>query len=82
MTQGEMHEDETHTDESLVRRLLAEHIPQWAGLPVRRVPSAGTVNALYRLGEEMVVHDDLQPPLHPAEDAAPPILAISSKAAQ
>ena len=29
--------------------------PQWAGLSIAPVPSAGTDNALYRLGDDMVV---------------------------
>jgi len=50
-----MHADEIDTDVSLVRRLLAAQFPDWAGLPIVRVASAGTDNALYRLGEELVV---------------------------
>ncbi len=50
-----MHVDEIDTDEPLVRRLLAAQYPQWAQLPISRFPSAGTVNALYRLGTDMVV---------------------------
>ena len=50
-----MHVDELHTDEPLVRRLLAGQFPQWAELPLERVASSGTDNALYRLGEDMVV---------------------------
>ncbi|WP_229891231.1 aminoglycoside phosphotransferase family protein [Streptomyces mashuensis] len=42
-------------DTDLVRRLVAGQFPQWAGLPVERVPSGGTVNAMYRLGDRMVV---------------------------
>jgi aminoglycoside phosphotransferase (APT) family kinase protein len=41
--------------EPLVRRLLAAQFPQWADLPLKRVDSSGTVNALYRLGDELVV---------------------------
>ena len=36
-------------------RLLAAQFPQWADLPIEPVPSAGTDNALYRLGDDMVV---------------------------
>ena len=36
-------------------RLLAAQFPQWADLPIEPVGSAGTDNALYRLGEHMVV---------------------------
>ena len=50
-----MHADELHTDVSLVRRLLAGQFPEWADLPIERVPSSGTDNALYRLGDELVV---------------------------
>jgi aminoglycoside phosphotransferase (APT) family kinase protein len=50
-----MHEGELHTDAALVRRLLAGQFPQWAELPIERVASAGTSNALYRLGEDLVV---------------------------
>lgn len=50
-----MHADELDIDAALVRRLLAAQFPQWANLPLERVPSAGTDNALYRLGEELVV---------------------------
>ena len=50
-----MHADEVVTDVDLVRRLLAAQFPQWAGLPLERVPSSGTVNALYRLGDDRVV---------------------------
>jgi aminoglycoside phosphotransferase (APT) family kinase protein len=50
-----MHEDEVATDAALVKRLLAAQFPQWAELPVERVASSGTDNALYRLGKDMVV---------------------------
>jgi aminoglycoside phosphotransferase (APT) family kinase protein len=50
-----MHADEIDIDVSLVGRLLAAQFPQWAHLPLERVQSAGTDNALYRLGEELVV---------------------------
>ena len=50
-----MHADEVATDASLVRRLLAAQFPDWAGLPIERVPSSGTDNAIYRLGDDMAV---------------------------
>ncbi|MEE6258530.1 aminoglycoside phosphotransferase family protein [Plantactinospora sonchi] len=50
-----MHADEIDVSPELVARLVAGQFPQWAGLPLRPVPTAGTVNALYRLGERMVV---------------------------
>ncbi|MEU2507958.1 aminoglycoside phosphotransferase family protein [Streptomyces sp. NPDC007863] len=42
-------------DEALVRRLIAARFPHWAGLDVRAVASAGTDNALFRLGDDLVV---------------------------
>lgn len=55
MADRKMHADEIHTDVGLVRRLLAGQFPEWAALPLQPVPSAGTDNALYRLGDDMVV---------------------------
>ncbi|RIH90582.1 Phosphotransferase enzyme family protein [Calidithermus terrae] len=55
MSSGRMHADELDTDASLVRRLLEAQFPQWAGLPVEPVRSAGTDNAIYRLGDGMAV---------------------------
>jgi len=50
-----MHTDELDIDAALVRRLLAAQFPQWAGLTIEPVASAGTDNALFRLGKEMAV---------------------------
>jgi aminoglycoside phosphotransferase (APT) family kinase protein len=55
MTAVNMHANEVHTDAQLVGRLLAAQFPQWADLPLTPVSSAGTDNALYRLGGDMVV---------------------------
>jgi aminoglycoside phosphotransferase (APT) family kinase protein len=50
-----MHADELDLDIPLVSRLLARQFPQWAGLPLRPVEPLGTDNALFQLGDEMVV---------------------------
>ncbi|WP_138903352.1 aminoglycoside phosphotransferase family protein [Streptomyces albidochromogenes] len=42
-------------DDDLVLRLIAAQFPRWAGLAVERCPSGGTVNAMFRLGDDMVV---------------------------
>ncbi len=55
MSGRKMHADEMDTDVRLVGRLLAGQFPQWAHLPLEPVPSAGTDNALYRLGGDMAV---------------------------
>jgi aminoglycoside phosphotransferase (APT) family kinase protein len=50
-----MHPDEVGIDVTLVARLLAAQFPHWTDLPIKPLPSAGTDNALYRLGEDKVV---------------------------
>jgi aminoglycoside phosphotransferase (APT) family kinase protein len=50
-----MHDDEVDTDADLVRGLLASQHPQWVDLPIERVASAGTDNAMYRLGDDLAV---------------------------
>ncbi|MFI9787120.1 aminoglycoside phosphotransferase family protein [Kitasatospora sp. NPDC051984] len=49
-----LHEDEIPTDESVVRRLLAEQRPEWAELPILAAGS-GTDNRMFRLGDELLV---------------------------
>jgi len=48
-----MHLDELEIDETLARRLLASQFPEWADLALRRVEPRGTVNAIFRLGQEL-----------------------------
>jgi aminoglycoside phosphotransferase (APT) family kinase protein len=55
MSAKKMHDDEVSTDAALVRRLLSAQFPEWAGLEVAAVRSAGTDNALFRLGDDLVV---------------------------
>jgi aminoglycoside phosphotransferase (APT) family kinase protein len=50
-----MHADEADIDSDLVRSLLRDQFPRWADLPLERVDSGGTVNAIYRLGDELAV---------------------------
>jgi aminoglycoside phosphotransferase (APT) family kinase protein len=50
-----MHDGEVNTDAHLVRRLLLAQFPEWADLPLSPVESAGTDNAIYRLGDDMSV---------------------------
>lgn len=48
-----MHDEEVEIDGPLVRRLLSSQFPQWSDLSVEAVTSTGTVNAIYRLGEDL-----------------------------
>lgn len=67
MPDTRLHADEIEVDRSLVQRLIVGQFPQWAGLPIRPVRSAGTDNVMLRLGEGMAV----RLPRHPR--AAPQI---------
>jgi aminoglycoside phosphotransferase (APT) family kinase protein len=60
-----MHDDQVDITPVAVARLVASQFPQWRDLPVRAVTSHGTVNALFRLGDEIV----LRFPLRPSPDA-------------
>lgn len=55
MSSKKMHADEVDINPSLVQRLIATQFPQWADLLIQPVPSAGTDNAMYRLGNDKVV---------------------------
>lgn len=63
-----LHKGEVPTDAELVRRLVASQFPHFGDLEVVAFPSTGTVNAIYRLGDDLYVRlprhrrwvDDLQ----------------------
>ena len=48
-----MHDGEAEIDVALVRRLVTAQFPRLAGLQVCQVRSTGTVNAIYRLGDQL-----------------------------
>jgi aminoglycoside phosphotransferase (APT) family kinase protein len=50
-----MHEAEVAVDEDLVRRLLAEQMPDLADIPLVMVEPWGTDHAIWRLGDDLVV---------------------------
>jgi len=62
-----LHADEIEIDRALVERLVCGQFPQWAGLGLRPVGSAGTDNVMWRLGQDLAV----RMPRHPR--AAPQI---------
>ena len=49
-----MHPGQLDVAPETVRRLVARQFPQWRELPLRAVPTQGTVNALFRLGDDLV----------------------------
>ena len=48
-----MHAEELDVPVGTAERLVAEQLPALASLPVRSVPSVGTVNAVFRLGDDL-----------------------------
>lgn len=50
-----MHEGEVRIDAALVERLVADQLPHLADRPVRTIPATGTMNAIYRLGDDLCV---------------------------
>jgi len=50
-----LHADEVDIDDAVVAGLLRFQFPEWAGLPLHRVRSTGTDNAIYRLGDDMAI---------------------------
>lgn len=49
-----MHPDQLPVPLSTVRALVAAQFPHWRDLQIRPVPSPGTVNAIFRIGDEFV----------------------------
>ena len=56
-----MHAGQLKVSVEAVRRLVVEQFPEWAGLPISRVVSHGTVNALFRVGDRLAARFPLQP---------------------
>jgi len=56
-----LHSDEIPIDAELVRLLVGRVMPAYADAPVRRLASSGSTNALFRLGEELLVRLPRQP---------------------
>jgi aminoglycoside phosphotransferase (APT) family kinase protein len=56
-----MHADQIVISDETVRELLAGQFPGWAAKPVRRVQSSGTVNAIFRVGDDLAARFPLRP---------------------
>ncbi|WP_433369765.1 aminoglycoside phosphotransferase family protein [Actinoplanes sp. CA-142083] len=61
-----MHDDQIDVTAETVAALVREQFPQWAGQEVRALPSAGTVNAIFRIGDGLAARF----PLRRADPAA------------
>ena len=56
-----LHSDEIPIDAELVRDLVSRAMPAYADTPIRRLASSGSSNALFRLGDELLVRLPRQP---------------------
>ena len=56
-----MHPDQLTVSVETVYALVANQFPDWAGLPITEIASQGTVNALFRLGDQLATRFPLQP---------------------
>ncbi|MET8358447.1 aminoglycoside phosphotransferase family protein [Micromonospora sp. NPDC005171] len=61
-----MHANQVDVTVEVVAALVAAQFPRWRALPIRPLVSTGTVNALFRLGTEIVLRFPLQPGADPA----------------
>lgn len=52
---NKMHKDEIPIDIKLVRQLVDNQFPQFANLPLQRLPASGSTNIQFRLGAELLV---------------------------
>jgi len=51
-----LHEDEIDISDESVRELIGSQFPEWAQKQILRIRSSGTVNAIFRIGEEFAAH--------------------------
>src|SRR5690242_8869202 len=56
-----MHEGQLDVTVELVERLVKEQFPQWSALGIRAVASHGTVNAVFRIGDDLTARLPIQP---------------------
>ena len=56
-----LHTKEIPIDSGLVRELVDRRMPQYRALPLRQLASSGSTNALFRLGEDLLVRLPRQP---------------------
>ena len=56
----DMHANQLTVSLPAVRELVDVQFPEWRGLPLRRVASQGTVNAIFRIGDEFTARFPLE----------------------
>ncbi|WP_024286162.1 aminoglycoside phosphotransferase family protein [Cellulomonas sp. KRMCY2] len=58
---GPLHDDELLIDLNLVRALVDRALPEYASLPLSRLGASGSSNALFRLGDGLLIRLPRQP---------------------
>jgi aminoglycoside phosphotransferase (APT) family kinase protein len=56
-----MHPNQLPVPLETVRELVDQQFPSWRGLPIREIATQGTVNALFRIGDQFVARFPLEP---------------------
>jgi aminoglycoside phosphotransferase (APT) family kinase protein len=56
----QMHEGQLAVSAAMVRQLVAEQFPEWLRLPIKGIESSGTVNAIFRIGDQLAARFPLQ----------------------
>jgi aminoglycoside phosphotransferase (APT) family kinase protein len=56
-----MHAHQLSVVVETVRELIASQFPEWSGLPITEFASQGTVNAVFRVGDQLAARFPLQP---------------------
>lgn len=70
-----MHDDQVDVTVETVATLVQEQFPQWSGKAVRLLPSTGTVNAIFRIGDNLSARFPLRP-----TDAAEALASLEQEA--
>jgi aminoglycoside phosphotransferase (APT) family kinase protein len=55
-----MHDDQVDVTAEVVAALVKEQFPQWSGLEIRLLPSTGTVNTIFRMGDDLTARFPLR----------------------
>ncbi len=55
-----MHDNQLDISAATVRTLVDRQFPRWRSLPVRKVPATGTVNAIFRIGDDYAARFPLE----------------------
>jgi aminoglycoside phosphotransferase (APT) family kinase protein len=55
-----MHANQLTVSFETVRELVDEQFPEWRDVPIRSIASQGTVNAIFRIGDQFAARFPLQ----------------------